>query len=560
MKHPALTRIFSLILAVLCLTMLGAGLGLTRNAIRTRASDRSGWQRLTDRVEEYRRVHDALEGRLSYDETNSALQEELEQHQKAASQHRVDLALYTATKSGLQTGSAALLQAESAFWSGKLQYQEGVKLFEEQEKAFWEGYEQFQNGKQQLEAGRKTMDLAEAALSGLRAQLDQSRGLAAILESEDENARQEITVAAYDSMLQALDSSVQLYDMLKDQGGISPEQMRLLAQLLAEKSDVDMSVFLDAVTWEGISAEDLQQLEDLVIASTGLSVEEIRARIQEERSKAAQQDGESPITEEQFAALQAAYAENRALLEQVDSAMEARLSDFEAQLSEAKAQLDEAQKQIDELEPMMEQGKTAMEQGRAALDMAGSQILAGEQALLDGRRQLDEQYRELAEKEEQLSREKETLDREAAALNEKSAEAEELKELERRETSLRLMLLERDEIWERCDGGMELLPAADDYAALLSRQIEKRFSDLLWIGAVLILGALAGFLQIPSAFEKNKSRFWLIAPVLLCLGCAAAAEILCRVQGRGDSYSALGTAVFALVQLALVIPQKKRKG
>ena len=83
MKHPALTRIFSLILAVLCLTMLGADFGIIRNAVRTRASEQAGYQRLSDRVEEYREVHDALSGSKSYEETNAALQKEQDQHQKA---------------------------------------------------------------------------------------------------------------------------------------------------------------------------------------------------------------------------------------------------------------------------------------------------------------------------------------------------------------------------------------------------------------------------------------------------------------------------------------------
>lgn len=559
MKHPVLTRVFSLILAVLCLTMLGAGLGLIRNAIRTRASEQASYQRLADRVEEYREVHDALSGSLSYEETKAALQEEQEQHQKDASQHRIDLGIYTATRSGLRTGMAALDQADHAFWYGKHKYEQGLALFEEQEKAFWEGYEQFQQGKKQLEAGRNTVALADAALGGLRAQVEQGKNLAAILESEDENARQEITVAAYDSLLQALDGATEVYDLLLEQDGISPEQMQLLAQLLAENSDVNISEFLDGVSWEGISGDTLRELEEQVRSSTGMSVEEIRARIQAERSRAAEMDAESPITEEQFAAMQAAYAENRALLEQVDTAMEAMLSDWEAQLGETKTQLDEAQKQIDALEPVMEQGKTAIEQARAALDMAAEQMFAGEQALVDGRRELEAKMKELDEQEEQLRLEKETLDREAETLAEKSDAADALQELERRETSLRLMLLERDEIWERSDQGMELLEAADDYAALLYRQVREHFSALLRIGCLLILGAAAGFLQIPSAFEKNKSRFWLIAPVFACLGCAVAAEVLCRLQGRGDSYSALGAAVFALIQLALVIPNQKKK-
>lgn len=559
MKHPALTRIFSLILAVLCLTMLGAGFGLIRNAIRTRASEQAGYQRLSDRVEEYREVHDALSGSKSYEETNAALQKEQDQHQKDASQHKIDLAFYTATRSGLQTGLAALDEADRAFWYGKYKYEQGLALFEEQEKAFWEGYEQFQQGKKQLEAGRNTVALADAALGGLRAQLDQGRSLAAILESDDENARQEITVAAYDSMLQALDGAIEIKETLIEQDGISPEQVQLLAQLLAEQSDVDISEFLDGVSWQGISGDSLRELEEQIQSSTGMSAEEIRAGIQQARDEAAGMDAESPITEEQFAAMQAAYAANRALLEQVDAAMETKLTEWEVQLGETKAQLDEAQKQIDTLEPVMEQGKSAIEQARAALDMAAGQMLAGEQALVDGRRELEAKFAELKEKEETLRREKENLDRKAAELEEKRAAAQALQEMERRETSLRLMLLERDEIWERTERGMELLEAADDYTALLSRQIREHFSDLLWIGCLLIFGGVVGFLQIPSAFEKNKSRFWLVAPVILCLGCAVAAELLCRMQGRGDSYSALGAAIFALIQLALVIPRKKTK-
>ena len=280
MKHPALTRIFSLILAVLCLTMLGAGFGLIRNAIRTRASEQAGYQRLSDRVEEYREVYDALSGSKSYEETNAALQKEQDQHQKDASQHKIDLAFYTATRSGLQTGLAALDEADRAFWYGKYKYEQGLALFEEQEKAFWEGYEQFQQGKKQLEAGRNTVALADAALGGLRAQLDQGRSLAAILESDDENARQEITVAAYDSMLQALDGAIEIKETLIEQDGISPEQVQLLAQLLAEQSDVDISEFLDGVSWQGISGDSLRELEEQIQSSTGMSAEEIRAGIQ----------------------------------------------------------------------------------------------------------------------------------------------------------------------------------------------------------------------------------------------------------------------------------------
>jgi putative ABC transport system permease protein len=558
LKHPALTRIFSLVLAVLCLTMLLAGLGVLRSAIKGNARSLADWQRLTDRIEEYRQIHDALLGSASYQEANEALQEEQAQHDEEASQHRIDLAIYTATRGGIQSGAAALDQAESAFWAGKAQYQEGIALFEEQEKAFWEGYEQFQEGKKQLAEARKTLELSESALRAMRAQLNASRNLAAILESDDPNARQQLTVAAYDTMLQTLDSMMQLYDMLESQDGISPEQMQMVAQLLAQESGTEIGELLEDVNWQGISGESLRELESVVTASTGMSVEQIRALIQQRRDEAAAMDADGAISEEQFAAMQQAYAQSRDLILQVDNAMEAKLSEYEAELAETRAQLDAAQAQVDAMEPILEQGKIAIEQARAALDMAGDQMQTGEQALAEGRRQLQEQQDQLKEKEEQLRREKEELDQQASDLADKGLAVASRQELEQRETSVRLMLLERDGIRERVDQGMELLPAADDYAAVYQREIDRTFDGLLWIASLMVLGGIAGFVGIPAAFEKNKSRFWLIAPVVGVLFLAAAAELLCRLQGRGDSYSALAAAIFALIQLALVIPTKKK--
>jgi len=50
--------------------------------------------------------------------------------------------------------------------------------------------------------------------------------------------------------------------------------------------------------------------------------------------------------------------------------------------------------------------------------------------------------------------------------------------------------------------------------------------------------------------------------VLLCLGCAIAAEWIFVTMGRGHSYSALAAAGFALLQLLVSAPgaKKKRQG
>ena len=74
---------------------------------------------------------------------------------------------------------------------------------------------------------------------------------------------------------------------------------------------------------------------------------------------------------------------------------------------------------------------------------------------------------------------------------------------------------------------------------------------------LLIAGGVLGFVGLPAAFERTKSRFLLLAPVLLCLLCAAAAEAVCLYLGRGSSYSAIGAGIFALIQLTVSAPKKK---
>lgn len=557
MKYPALTRIFSVVLAVLCLTMLLAGLGGAGGALSEWKKRQEDLDRLNGRIEEYGEILSELEGSGGYKQADLALKERQAQHDEQASRHRTDLAIYTATRGGIQSGLAALDQAYGALRQGRAQYEEGRALFEEQEAAFWEGYEQFQEGKRQLQESRQMLRTAQSALSALRSQLEAGRQIGEILDSGDEDARRELSVAAYDELLMTLDQTTGMYQALKDQGGVSPEQMQMMMTMLAQQQGADLSWMPEDFAWQGISAESLQEMEDRVTAATGMTVEELRASIQEQRDAIADLDEDAPISEEQFAALQAAYNQNRELTCAVLDAMDGKLNEYETQLAEASAQLDEAQAQMDAMEEVLEQGKEAIEQGRAAMDEAEEQLNQGESALAGGRWQLQQKQAELKEQAEALRKEKLELDREAEKLTEMAAQVERLKDLEQREVSLRLTLMDRDGIRSRADGGMELLAAAKEYASALKAELSRTLRGRLSISALMLAGGIAGFVGIPAAFERTKSRYWLLSPVLFCLGCAAGAEILCRILGRGDSYSALAAAGAALIQLALSIPKKK---
>ena len=109
---------------------------------------------------------------------------------------------------------------------------------------------------------------------------------------------------------------------------------------------------------------------------------------------------------------------------------------------------------------MLAQGRAAIEQARAALEEAGRQIAEGEKQLYDARAMIWWQMGQQREKAARLQYEKERLDVEAVQLKDAAAAVEARKELEQSERSLRLMLLKREEVEEKNEGGMDLSEAA----------------------------------------------------------------------------------------------------
>ena len=154
MKHPALTRVFSIVLVVLCLAMLLVGIAGNRAAAVDRQKGLDSVALLEQRMEDYRTVTLALEGQISYAEASAELDARQTQHNEDSAQHKTDLATYTATRSGLNEGIKALDEAEAALSEGREQYEAGLREFEVQEAAFWAGYNQFVEGKHQLEAAQ----------------------------------------------------------------------------------------------------------------------------------------------------------------------------------------------------------------------------------------------------------------------------------------------------------------------------------------------------------------------------------------------------------------------
>ncbi len=585
MKHPVLTRVFAVVLAILCLVMLLAGLLGLRSAGQERQRSLDDLGRLRERARQYELALQALEGGTPSSESEARLNRHQAEHDKEASRHRSQMALYTATQSGLRTGTAALDQADAAFAEGKRQYEAGLAEFEKQAAAFAGQYAQFQEGKQQLAEFQALYNAAAQVLANAWAHDQNARSMAALLESEDPDARRQITLDAYDDALSAADQTAALLDTIRQltptldaiaaMDGSSLEGLSALSQFgdLAG-SDVQMPEVDPAQlqqikqmydeTWPQVKSliaqldEQLPALDSAVQEATGKSLPELRNEAQARRDAVASGEEETPISDEEFAEIQASYAETR---EQIGAALdtgEALLGRMQGFLDQIGTLLSGVQAQLSQADGMMEQGKAAIEQGRAALEEAGAQIAAGEQALYDSRAMIWWQMGQQRQKAAALQYEKERLEAEAGQLKELGDAVDARKTLEQEERSLRLMLLKRDAVAERNEEGMELARAAE-----LTARDQEAGTQRMWKGRalaylLLIAGAVFGIAGLPAAFERTRSRFLLLCPVLLCLLCAAGCEAVCLYLGRGSSYSALGAAIFAFIQFLVSAPRVKK--
>ena len=585
MKHPVLTRVFAVVLAILCLVMLLAGLLGLRSAGQERQRSLDDLGRLRERARQYDLALEALEDGTPSSESEAKLKRHQTEHEKEASRHRSQMAIYTATQSGLRTGTAALDQADAAFAEGKRQYEAGLAEFEKQAAAFAEQYAQFQQSKQQLADFRALFDAAAQVLANAWGHAQNARNMTALLDSAEPDARRQLTLDAYDGALSAADQTAALLDTIRQltptldaiaaMDSSSLEGLTALSQFgdLAG-SDVQMPKVDPAQlqqikqiydeTWPQVKSlvaqldEQLPALDGAVQNATGKSLAELRSKAQARRDAIASGEQETPMSDEEFEQVRAAYSETRDEISAALDTGEELLGRIQGFLDQIGALFNAVQAQLSQADSMMEQGKAAIDQGRAALEEAGRQIAEGEKALYDSRAMIWWQMGQQREKAAELQYEKERLEAEAGQLKALEEAVDARKALEQEERSLRLMLLKRDAVAERNEAGTALAEAAE-----LTAREQESAAQSMWKGRflaylLLIAGAVFGFAGLPAAFERTRSRFLLLFPVLLCLLCAAGCEAVCLYLGRGSSYSALGAAIFALIQLLVSAPRVKK--
>ena len=552
MKRSALKKILALVLVVFGISMLIAGLLGIRSAGKEKGKADAEIAQLNDTMDQYRSVKNRLIDSEGYSSANDSYLEQKEAYDKALEQQRSDLAVYSATKGGLTSGTEAMDSADEALKKGKAQYEAGLRAFEDQEAQFLLLYESAMAAKTELEEGKAVLEEAVAILSSLKQAANSMRSLDSLMDlnaddvPESAPALYQAVIAAYDAAIAVVETAESTVWLVTDR----EIPINTVRQAL-EAAGVSLTLPLDDTYVVIFPSAGVARLEDV----TGVSLAGILANLEAEKAALIAGGSESILTPEQFETIRTAYTNNRSAIAGSAGQLLTIVDELDKSVASARAQIAAAEAGYQQLET----AKAAIDEGRAKLEEAGKQITAGEKALEDGRSQLLEEQNKLDEKGAALEAERDRLEKEQEALASLEEQTEELKLLEEQESSLRASLLSREGIMARQEGGLDLLRAAEDYTSSYDRESQGNYQRRFAACLLQILGCLAAIVLIPAVFGRREHPALLLLAVLFCVGFSAAAQVLFFRLGRGVSYSAILSCVLALLLAAVnLLPSGKR--
>ena len=250
---------------------------------------------------------------------------------------------------------------------------------------------------------------------------------------------------------------------------------------------------------------------------------------------------------------QAAY--DNAKTEEEKAACQKKLDEANAGLQKAQAAYNFAKSQIEAgVTEDVPEVKEALAQAEAA----------AVNALTEARNKVDEmlqpafdaiwrEEKKLEEDAAELETEKTDLEKDYKKLNDEKKALDELKADEQRMTSSKVTLTNNENIKSAVDGGEDLISASRNEITRFTDSMHHDFKYRVIACGLMLFAALMGFVDIPAAFEKTKSKFLLIAPVVLFVLCCGGAEGISLWLGRGNMYSAISAGAFGIIQLLLMI-------
>ena len=260
--------------------------------------------------------------------------------------------------------------------------------------------------------------------------------------------------------------------------------------------------------------------------------------------------GDHDFTENEMAVIRSLYLANKDVIgETLDTAGENRQQAYGTVLH-----AESSSERIFGLIGQLAGAKATLDQTLEAMKEMGEQIEEGEAALAEGKAQLSAAKEEQKKKAEELDKKKKDLDQQEKALKQSAQQAEEQKELEDREMTLRTALLSREEIRRRSQYGMDLLSASEHWLTEYTEQTQERYRDRFDASLLMIVCAILAVSGALASFGGNRSQLLALLSTLLCLAFSISAALLLYRMGRGISWSAAVTAVIAAAELIFLIP------
>ncbi|HZK04268.1 MAG TPA: FtsX-like permease family protein [Actinomycetaceae bacterium] len=336
----------------------------------------------------------------------------------------------------IDSGAAALTDAERRLASGQAEYDAGVREFAEQRRivaaelaagqqtidegrvAYEQGRATLAASEQELADGAAQLEAAETTLAEARAQLDQLQLALTALDTRTDLAAQaaelESRRAEAVSGLEAAESALAELSALRPAvvdgrdaaqaevnqltaaGVPDDDPLMLVAAAALERAELGLAE-LDAgiaeaeegiaVATEGIGAID----EALPQLAAGI------AAIDQELGAAGITPDQQPVLQEQAEAGETEYEAGRAALNEQVAAYEAGVQQFNAALGEAEDAFNELENGRRELDAARARAETEFTEAERQLAEAAAQLQTGRAELADGREQLAEGRRELAD-------------------------------------------------------------------------------------------------------------------------------------------------------------------
>ena len=555
MKHPTLVRVFSIVLAIMCVIMLGGGASGFSKAAKEHDERTAEAQRYEERIETYRQAVEKLADSISYEDAYKVLKELLAEHDDEASQHKTDLAEYSAKKGGYKMAADLMYNAKQQLAEAKAQVEEGKKQLAEKEEQMKFLIELYENNKELVADGISTAENGKAECSKeterLQAVVDKLNALIAkepkapeaptepapVEKPADESDSEKMEEynryleqkAQYDKKLKEYNTELEKYKTEHDDWEKQCAEVRAEADFSQSAQVLRSQVGALEALGEEISAKLPPE-----IAGSGIG-DEISAGILEQIDRLDGMD-ESTMSNEEFL-----------------SNAETLISAFD-QIGRGYGTAGDALSAIDS-----KIGETvgAIEQAKAKLASAEEMVKKGEAALQTQLANLWYNMGELDKDGERLEEEKGKLDKEADELSKQLLDADEIKELENKRTSMKILLTKPASVKAAVEAGGDVAESAGIYLTAYRSETQRLFTWRMVMCTLAVFGALAGFAGIPAAFEKTKKRFWLIAPAAACLVCACAADGISMYLGLGQMYTVIAAAIFAAVQLAAALPKAK---